>query len=201
MAFDQQELHGLPGEVSESFSELSRLAKHAGETLAEQIVEAGALIATCLAQGGKVLTCGNGGSAADAQHFAAELVGRLHKDRRPFPGISLTSDPSTVSALANDYGYENVFARQVEAFGQPGDVLVGISTSGRSPNVQRAVELARERELGTIALLGAGGDSTFESCDVAIHIPSDSTQRIQELHMAVLHEICGCAERVMGFSS
>ena len=143
-----------------------------------------------LEAGGKILACGNGGSAADASHFMTELLCRFCEDRRSLPGIALTNDGSFLTATGNDYGFENVFARQIEALGRNGDVLVAISTSGQSPNVLRAIEAAQKRGVSTIALIGARGNHTVDSCDVTIGIPDQSTARIQELHTAALHAIC-----------
>jgi D-sedoheptulose 7-phosphate isomerase len=174
---------------------LSQLAATVAETMTTPIAQAGRLISEALAGGGKVLACGNGGSAADAQHFVAELVGRMCRERRALPAISLSSDPSVVTALSNDYGYEGLFARQIEGLGRPGDVLLAISTSGRSPNILRAIETARQRGLYTIALAGAESNPTLAGCDVALHIPSTNSQRVQELHTAILHIICDYIER------
>ena len=138
----------------------------------------------------KLLICGNGGSAADAQHFVAELVGRMGVERLALPAIALSSNSSIVTALGNDYGYENVFARQIDALGEAGDTLIVISTSGFSPNVLKAIEIARRKDLVTLALVGRGGSPLLEHCNVCIHIPSSNPQRVQELHMAVLHIIC-----------
>ncbi|MBE7558206.1 SIS domain-containing protein [bacterium] len=138
--------------------------------------------------GRQVLACGNGGSAADAQHFVAELVGRMSRDRRALPALSLASDPSNLTALSNDYGFERVFARQVEALGAPGDVLLAITTSGRSRNVLAALETARQAGLPTILLTGA--DPSQPAADIVIAVPSRHTQRVQEVHMAILHSLC-----------
>jgi phosphoheptose isomerase len=183
------------GRFYESALELSRLAKQAADTLETEVTRAGDLVTECLLRGQKVLVCGNGGSAADAQHFVAELIGRMTVERRSLPAVTLSTDPSVVTALGNDYGFENVFARQVEGLGQRGDVLIAISTSGRSPNVLRAVAAAHRGELQTVALLGQGGDPALERCTVTLHIPSDNTQRVQEIHMAVLHAICDHVEQ------
>ncbi len=177
-----------------SLLELAALATRCAEVLAPEIERAGELLADCLVSGKKVLACGNGGSAADAQHFVAELVGRMMVERRALPAISLSSDPSVVTALGNDYGYEQLFARQVDAFGAEGDVLVAISTSGRSPNVLRAVASARNRGMRVIALLGEKGDASLRACEVCLHVPSGLTPRIQEVHMAVLHALCTAVE-------
>jgi phosphoheptose isomerase len=181
--------------VSAALHELSYLATTVAQTMSSDIDRAAQLVTTRLLAGGKVLACGNGGSAADAQHFVAELVGHMRYDRVALPAIALTSDPSVVTSLSNDYGYEYVFARQVEAWGQRGDVLVAISTSGRSPNVLHAFERARQQGLHTIALLGPGGLDVFEQSSVCLHVPSPNTQRVQELHTAMLHAICEQVER------
>jgi phosphoheptose isomerase len=181
--------------VYEDLMDLYQLISLVANTLAPQIEQAANLVTECVLLGRKVLACGNGGSAADAQHFVAELVGRMRRDRQALPAISLSSDPSVVTAVSNDYGYDFLFARQVEGWGQAGDVLVAISTSGRSPNVLRAVETAHRQGLRTIALLGEYSDSVLESCSVCINIPSLDTPRVQEIHMAVLHIICDYVEQ------
>ena len=183
------------GPVHESMMDLSRLIALVADSLEADVERAGRLIADRLQAGGKVLTCGNGGSAADAQHFVAELIGRMNHERGALPAISLTTDPSVVTALGNDYGYEHVFERQIEGLGKEGDVVLAISTSGCSPNVLKALEAARRLGLRTIALVGEGGDPSLSECDVRIGIPSGNTQRIQEAHTAVLHAICLCVDR------
>ena len=149
--------------------------------------------------GNKLLICGNGGSAADAQHLAAEFVIRLSHDiKRPaLPAISLTTDTSQLTAGGNDIGFENVFARQVEAYGRSGDILLGISTSGNSKNILRAFKLAKEKKLKTIGLLGAGGGESKKICDISIVIPSNNIQYIQEAHITVEHIICEWVERLL----
>jgi len=149
---------------------------------------------TALRAGRKLMICGNGGSAADAQHWAGELVSRFHYDRPGLPAIALTTDTSILTAIGNDYGYERVFARQVEALGRKGDVLYGISTSGNSPNVVAALEAARAQGLVTIGFTGQGGGKMLALCDICIRIPSDSTPRIQEGHEVLGHAICGMIE-------
>jgi D-sedoheptulose 7-phosphate isomerase len=180
--------------VREALLELSLLAAEVADVMGPAVARAGALIVESMRGGGKLLACGNGGSAADAQHFVAELIGRMGPERRSLPAVTLSVDPSAVTAIGNDYGYENVFARQVEGLGQAGDVLLAISTSGRSPNVLRAIRVANAKGMGVIALAGQGGDALIEECTVALHIPSRNTQRVQELHMALLHAICGCVD-------
>lgn len=181
----------------ESALELSRLARRAADSLETQVIQAGDLVTGCILRGQKVFACGNGGSAADAQHFVAELVGRMTAERRALPAIALSTDPSVVTALGNDYGFDSIFARQVDGLGKPGDVLVAISTSGRSPNILKAVDAARRGELWTVALLGERGDPALDRCDVSIHIPSGNTQRVQEMHTAVLHAMCEQVERAI----
>jgi len=177
-----------------------RLAAHvdlvrALASQAETIVRIAAVIDAALRAGRKVLAFGNGGSAADAQHLAGELLGRYQADRAPLPAIALTTNSSAVTAIANDYDYTRVFARQLEALGQPGDVAVAISTSGRSPNVLEAVRIARKQGLVTVALTGAAGLDAAETPDVTLAVPSSDTQRVQEAHIVAIHCICELVER------
>lgn len=159
------------------------------------IFEAAQALTTCLARGGKVLVCGNGGSAAEAQHFAGELVGRFKSTERvALPVLALTADTAVLTAWSNDVGYDQVFARQVEAFGQPGDILVGFSTSGRSQNLVKACEVARQRGLLCIALLGGDGGHLLSLTDIAVVAPSSDSQRVQEVHQLVLHLLCELVE-------
>ena len=155
-----------------------------------EIAAAGHLICESLRAGNKVLLCGNGGSAADAQHIAAELVGRYEQQRRAFPAISLTTDTSALTALSNDYGYEEVFARQVEALASAGDVLIAISTSGKSPNVVKAALKAKGMGCKTIALTGCSGEPLASQCDLAVVVPSERTSRVQEAHITIGHLWC-----------
>jgi CMP-N,N'-diacetyllegionaminic acid synthase len=184
----------LHADVRSSFVSLRTMAGVVADTLDQLIFDAGACLAESVSAGGKLLACGNGGSAADAQHFVAELVGRLKLERAPLPAISLSSDPSVVTCLANDYGYDEVFARQVRAFGRPGDVLLAISTSGKSPNVLNAARAARELAMPVVSLIGEKGDPLAALSDYCIRIPTTNTQCIQELHMAVLHVLCGAID-------
>jgi len=154
------------------------------------IFEAALLITRCLRNGGKVLFFGNGGSAADAQHLAAELVGRFVRERAGLPAIALTTDSSILTAVGNDYGFEQVFARQIQALGRAGDVAVALSTSGNSANVLEGVKEARKRKLKTIGLTGKDGGALAQRADVAVTIPSTSTARIQECHIAIGHLFC-----------
>jgi len=167
------------------------------EANAGLLVAAGRRIAECLRSGGKVLTFGNGGSAADAQHLAAELVGRFLRERAALAALALTTDPSVTTAIANDMGYEQVFRRQVEAHGRPGDVAVGITTSGRSPNVVDALRLARERGLVSVGLTGGGGGRLAGAVDYLIDVPHRETARIQEVHVMVVHVLCQIVEEAM----
>ena len=154
------------------------------------------LIAKTFQNGGKILICGNGGSATDAMHFAEEFTGRFRKARKALPVISLT-DPSHITCVANDMGFEEVFARGVEAYGNKGDVLIGISTSGNSENVIRALARAKELEIKTVALLGKNGGKLKDLCDYEIIVPGETTDRIQELHITVLHVIIETVERIL----
>jgi D-sedoheptulose 7-phosphate isomerase len=161
---------------------------------ADVVVKAATAIAAALLEGRAILAFGNGGSAADAQHFTAELVGRYERERRAWPAIALTTDTSALTAIGNDYGFERVFARQLEALGRPGDIALGISTSGNSPNVLRGLEAANERGLVTIALTGRGGAAG----KIAAHhiaVQEERTSRVQEVHATVLHVICELVEQ------
>jgi len=164
------------------------------KSLEPQMAKAADLIEQCLRTGNKLLVCGNGGSAADAAHFATELVVRFAKDRRSYPAICLASDGGLLSAAGNDYGFDEIFARQVTAFGRPGDVLICLTTSGKSKNVVRALEEAKARKLKTIAFLGRDGGSTIGMADIDLLVRSDSTARIQEAHQLVLHVLCEVVE-------
>ena len=161
------------------------------------IVAASKLLIDCLERGNKVLFFGNGGSAADAQHFAAELVGRFVLERRPLPGLALTVDTSALTSIGNDYGFEHVFSRQVLALGAPGDVAVAITTSGKSPNIVAALKASRERGIQIIGLTGKKGTAFAADCDVAVVVPATNTARIQECHLAVGHVLCEAIDVAM----
>ena len=165
--------------------------------MAPLIAEMAALLTDTLGRGGKLLVMGNGGSAADAQHFAAEIVGRFKLERRALPAVALTTDTSILTAIGNDYGFEAIFSRQVEALAAPGDMVVGISTSGNSPNVLKALQLARERGCRTVGLLGRDGGNIKDACNLALVVPSDDTPRIQEGHIAFIHIVCDIVEKAM----
>ena len=172
----------------------SNVLRQTAYSLAPDIVTVAEHIINTLQNGGKVLTCGNGGSAADAQHFAAELVGRYRRERPGWSAIALTVDPSVLTSLCNDYGFEQVFARQVQALGRPGDILVAISTSGRSKNVLAAVETASALSIRTVGLTGQGTSQLGEIVDHHLPIPSTNTAFIQQAHIAVIHIICELVE-------
>jgi D-sedoheptulose 7-phosphate isomerase len=178
--------------------ESAEVKRRVADQSAEAIVAAAGVIVETFRAGGKVLLCGNGGSAADCQHMAAELVSRLTSDfvRPGLPAVALTTDTSFLTAFANDCGFEGIFARQVQALGRPGDLLIGISTSGSSPNVIQAVEAARTAGMRTVTLTGEGG-SLAGLADVAIAIPSANTQYIQEAHLTVEHILCDLVERCL----
>ncbi|HJR55979.1 MAG TPA: D-sedoheptulose 7-phosphate isomerase [Rhizomicrobium sp.] len=164
------------------------------ESHADTIGAAADLMVACLKREGKVLFCGNGGSAADSQHLAAELMGRYLRDRKPLPALALTVDTSALTAIGNDYGYEHVFSRQLRGVGRAGDVLFGLSTSGNSANVVQAFVAAKEMGIQTIALTGESGGKLAAMADVAIKVPSSETNVIQEMHIVVGHTLCGYVE-------
>lgn len=164
------------------------------EKIESKIARAAEMIEQCLRAGNKLLVCGNGGSASDAAHFTTELVVRFAKDRRAYPAICLTGDGGLLTAAGNDYGFDEIFARQVAAFGLEGDLLIVLTTSGKSKNVRRALEEAKSRMLKTIAFLGRDGGSTVGLADVDLLVASDSTARIQEAHQLLLHVLCEAVE-------
>ncbi len=161
-----------------------------------EIEQSGKAICDALLRGNKILLCGNGGSAADSQHIATELVGRYEKRRRSWPAISLTTDTSALTAVSNDFGYEEVFARQVEGLGKPGDVLIAISTSGKSANILKAAKKARELGCHTIALTGAGAEPLASLCDLAVVVPAARTSRVQEAHITIGHLWCEMVDQI-----
>ncbi|MDO8616030.1 MAG: SIS domain-containing protein [Dehalococcoidia bacterium] len=186
-------------EILSQLTESAVVQRRSAESCGEAILAAAALIVCSLTQGGKLMLCGNGGSAADCQHLAAELVGRMNGRQRPaLAALALTTDTSALTALGNDFGYETVFQRQVEARGRPGDVVLAISTSGRSQNVLRALTAAARAGLATVGLTGDGPGPLADLTDIAIRVPSANTQRIQEAHIAIGHVICYLVERMLG---
>lgn len=186
--------------VSQQLFSGANVLRQTAYRLSEEIVLAATTISEALSANGKLLLCGNGGSAADAQHIAAELVGRFRRERHALPAIALTVDTSILTAVGNDYGFEQIFARQIEAFGQANDVLVVLSTSGRSRNVLQAVEQARKQGLYTIGLTGRFGgfakSPLTESVDLCLCVPAEDTALIQQAHMAILHIVCDLVEQV-----
>jgi D-sedoheptulose 7-phosphate isomerase len=183
-----------PARVRELLEEGAQVQRALAASAAEPIARAAELLVEAFGAGRKALLFGNGGSAADAQHIAAEWSGRLVRERGPLPALALAANPAELTALANDYGFERVFARLVEAHGRPGDVAIAISTSGRSPNVLAAVETARAGGLRTIGLTGRGGALLAERVEVALRVPSDDTQRIQEAHLAIGHVLAALVD-------
>lgn len=168
------------------------------DTLDALVGEVGNRITQSLREGGKVMFCGNGGSAADSQHLAAEFTGRFIKDRRPLAGLALSTDSSALTCIGNDYGFDDIFVRQVVGLGRPGDCLVGISTSGNSENVIRAFRASRDAGIVTIGLLGRDGGKLAALSDHAITVPHDVTARIQEAHILIGHTLCGAVEIELG---
>jgi D-sedoheptulose 7-phosphate isomerase len=183
--------------VRATLEESARVKQAAAASLAEPIARAADWIAAAYRAGGKTLLFGNGGSASDAQHIAAEWTGKLGPDRAALPSIALSANTSDLTAIGNDYGFERVFARLVEAHGRAGDVAIAISTSGNSPNVIAAVEEARRRGLRTIGLLGRGGGKLAGQVELALVVPSPDTQRIQECHIAIAHAIAELVDRLL----
>lgn len=159
------------------------------------VLEAGDIICNALNSGNKILIAGNGGSAADAQHFAGEIVGRFLVERESLPAMSLCVDPSVMTCIGNDYGFEQVFSRQIQGLGKEGDVFVGISTSGNSENIVNALKMAREKKISSICFLGKGGGKIRNMCDISLVVPSDKTPRIQEIHEFTLHMLCEMVDR------
>ncbi len=188
--------------IEQSFIDSADLKYQAAQQLSKPIAMGIQALITCVTGGGKVLACGNGGSAADSQHFAAEFVGRYERERPELAAIALTTDSSVLTALSNDYGFEQIYAKQVRALGQAGDVLVAITTSGASPNVLAAVKAAHEREMTVIALTGKGGgkmSASLRETDIHICVPHDRTSRIQEVHLLALHCLCeGVDNQLLG---
>jgi len=183
----------LAARVSRHFSDSAQTKLAAIDSLAPPIVRATQVMVQCLMANGKILACGNGGSAADAQHFAAEMLNRFERERPGLAAMALTTDTSTLTSIANDYDYVQVFSKQVLALGQPNDVLLAISTSGNSPNVVAAVQAAHEREMKVVALTGRGGGEIgrrLAAGDVNVCVPHDQTARIQEVHLLTLHCLC-----------
>ncbi|MEJ2256849.1 MAG: phosphoheptose isomerase [Woeseiaceae bacterium] len=186
--------------VRDHFAESIATKQTSADALAESIVAAGRLMSDALLADGKILSCGNGGSAADAQHFSSELLNRFEMERPGLPAMALTTDASTVTSISNDYSYEEIFSKQVRALGKPRDVLLGISTSGNSENVIRAIGAAHERGMKIVALSGRDGGrmaDLFDEGDVEIRVPATRTARIQEVHLVVIHCLCDLIDHTL----
>ena len=192
----------LISRINKNFQDSISTKQLAAELLAEPVSRGAQMITQCFLSGGKVLSCGNGGSAGDAQHFSSEMLNRFEMERPGLPAMALTTDSSTVTSIANDYSYNQIFSKQVTALGQAGDILLAISTSGNSDNVNMAIDAAHEREMNVIALSGkSGGDMAdrLSLNDVEIRVPSESTARIQEVHLLVIHCMCDLVDhQLMG---
>ena len=183
----------LTDRIKQHFADSIAAKREAAKALPSAIEAAGERMVQCLLQNGKILACGNGGSAGDAQHFSAELLNRFEQERPGLPAVALTTDTSTITAIANDYSYDEVFAKQVRALGQPADVLLAISTSGASPSIIDAARAAHEREMSVVALSGKDGGALAKQLtenDIEIRVPASRTARIQEVHLLVLHCLC-----------
>lgn len=181
--------------IRAQLEESARVKSVSARDFTDVIADAAQLLIACYQRGGKLIAAGNGGSAADAQHIAAELVGRFKKERRALPALALTANTSILTALGNDYGYDVIFSRQVEAYGAKGDVLLAISTSGNSPNIIAAVTRAKTMGIRTIAFTGRGGGALKGLTECAIVVPSQDTQRIQEAHITIGHILCDIVEQ------
>ena len=183
--------------IKANFTESIQTKIAASEVLPEAIANASTMMVEALIRGNKILSCGNGGSAGDAQHFSSELLNRYERDRPSLPGMALTTDSSTITSIANDYSYDEVFSKQVRALGQPGDILLAISTSGNSRNVINAMEAALSRDMTIVALTGKDGGEMagfLGPNDVEIRVPSNRTARIQEVHLLAIHNLCECID-------
>lgn len=190
----------LTQRVAEHFAESIQAKQQAAQVLAEPTAQAAELLFNALANDGKFLICGNGGSAADAQHFAAEMTGRFEKERMELAAIALTTDTSALTAIGNDYGFDHIFSKQVRALGRTGDVLVGISTSGNSGNVIEAIKAAHQNGMHVIALTGRDGGKIaqmLQEGDVLLNVPYPRTARIQEVHILLIHAICDCIDTML----
>lgn len=184
--------------IKHNFNDSIQTKITAADTLVDPIAQAGELMVQCLLNNHKILSCGNGGSAADAQHFSAEMLNRFEAERPGLPAIALTTDASTVTSIANDYSFDEIFAKQIKALGQPGDILLAISTSGHSKNILNAIEAAHLRDVRTIALTGCDGGelaNLLNAQDIEIRVPADSTARIQETHLLIIHCLCDIIDR------
>ena len=190
----------LQERVSAHFAESIRAKQEAEKVLVEPTAQAAELMLQCLMNDGKILACGNGGSAADAQHFAAEMTGRFEKERMELAAVALTTDTSALTAIGNDYGFDHIFSKQVRALGRAGDVLMGISTSGNSANVIEAIKAAHERDMKVVAFTGRDGGkiaAMLKEGDVLLNVPYPRTARIQEVHILLVHALCDCIDTML----
>lgn len=197
---DKDTLERLRARASQHFLDSIAVKQEAEKILPEQIARGIVAMTDCLRSGGKVMACGNGGSAADAQHFAAELIGRFERERQELAAIALTTDTSILTAVGNDYSYDEIFSKQVRGLGKKGDILIGISTSGNSKNVVKAIEAAKKLGIKIIALTGNGGGkiaSLLDADDIHLCAPSTRTARIQETHLVLLHALCDGVDHLL----
>ena len=197
---DKDTLERLRARASQHFLDSIAVKQEAEKILPEQIARGIVAMTNCLRAGGKVMACGNGGSAADAQHFAAELIGRFERERQELAAIALTTDTSILTAVGNDYSYDEIFSKQVRGLGKKGDILIGISTSGNSKNVVKAIETAKKLDIKIIALTGNGGGkiaSLLDADDIHLCAPSTRTARIQETHLVLLHALCDGVDHLL----
>ncbi len=193
-------MNHLQTRVAAHFEESIAAKQQAVEVLAAPAAEAAQLMINCLMNDGKILVCGNGGSAADAQHFAAEMTGRFEKERMELAAVALTTDTSALTAIGNDYGFDHIFSKQVRALGRPGDILMGISTSGNSANIIEAIRAAHERDMQVIAFTGRDGGKIaglLNDSDVLLNVPHPRTARIQENHIVLIHALCDCIDSAL----
>lgn len=187
-------------EIQHHFLQHSQVVSDSFNSIAGQLENISEILSTSLNRGGTIIFCGNGGSAADSQHLAAEFVGRFSSDRRALRSISLSTDTSVITCISNDYSYEDVFARQISALARPGDILIAISTSGNSPNIINAVKEANKLNCSTIAFIGKNGGKLKDYAEHSLIVPSDDTARIQEVHILLGHILCNLVEINMGFA-
>ena len=192
------ELSHSAAQVAALFEQSAQLKASLATKMAAPIADAAELMVTCLLAGNKIMSCGNGGSASDAQHFSGEMLNRFERERPGLPAIALSTDTSTLTAIGNDYSYEEIFSKQILALGQPGDLLLAITTSGNSANLLTAVEAAHRQEMGVIALTGKEGGqiaSLLRESDMELRVPAQSTPRIQEVHILIIHCLCDLIDR------
>ena len=199
-AMEKETIERLRQRASQHFLDSIAVKQEAEKTLPESVARGVLAMVDCLNAGGKIMACGNGGSAADAQHFAAELIGRFERERQELAAIALTTDSSILTAVGNDYSYDDVFSKQVRGLGKKGDILIGISTSGNSKNVVKAIEAAKKLGIKVIALTGNGGGkiaNLLDTEDIHLCAPSTRTARIQETHLVLLHGLCDGVDHIL----